>query len=515
MTVPSALAAGDPAPEGNAVGDVSVGDRYDVGTAALTDIWVDPVNGDDGHTGATRDQALRSIAAAWNQIPQSATLTNGVRIALTAGEYAAEDAPNYWESHWGTAVAPIVVESVDGPGAAHLPSMNVFEARYLYVLGISITSEFDPFHCEQCDHLLLRGVTLSGVGDIEVGAGPQETLKINQSTNVYVEDSDLSGATDNALDMVAVQYGRIVGNRIHRAVDWCAYTKGGAAYLLVSGNEFFDCGTGGFTAGQGTGFQFMTSPWINYEAYGVQVLNNVVHDVEGAAFGAAGGYDVVFAHNTAFRVGSRSQLVDVVLGRRGCDGAPDNADAVSHCQALHDAGGWGPIGEEQEIIPNRDVWFFDNLLINDAGHESGTQLLQVHGCRSVNTDATAVPSPTCATDGLRFVGNVLVDGAGAHPIAGDGSGCADSGSPCEESMLRRDNRINDVTVRLADVAGGDYCVASIEPPVAGVPVPDWTWDGHPAGPGTPEVPAPPRLSIDVSHDRHGAPRTAGSPPGAC
>jgi hypothetical protein len=67
------------------------------------------------------------------------------------------------------------------------------------------------------------------------------------------------------------------------------YTKGGSAYLSVADNEFFGCGTGGFTTGQGTGFEFMSSPWLHYEAYGVTVVNNVVHDVEGAGLGVNGG----------------------------------------------------------------------------------------------------------------------------------------------------------------------------------------------------------------------------------
>ena len=33
----------------------------------------------------------------------------------------------------------------------------------------------------------------------------------------------------------------------------------------------------------------------------VQVVNNVVSDVVGAAFGAWGGYNILFAHNTAYR----------------------------------------------------------------------------------------------------------------------------------------------------------------------------------------------------------------------
>lgn len=44
-----------------------------------------------------------------------------------------------------------------------------------------------------------------------------------------------------------------------------------AAYFLVAGNEFSNGGTTAFAAGQGTGFEFMTAPWIQYEAYDIKV----------------------------------------------------------------------------------------------------------------------------------------------------------------------------------------------------------------------------------------------------
>ena len=46
---------------------------------------------------------------------------------------------------------------------------------------------------------------------------------------------------------------------------------GGSAYISVSENEFFDCGTGGFTAGQGTGLEYMVAPWLHYSAYAITV----------------------------------------------------------------------------------------------------------------------------------------------------------------------------------------------------------------------------------------------------
>ena len=387
---------------------------------------------------------------------------------LVAGTYVAEDAPNYWEARHGTTTAPIVLESVDGPGRAALPPINAFDVRHLYVLGVAITSEFDPFHCERCDHLLLRDVTLAGVPDGRSGDRPQETLKVNQSSNVFVEDSVISGATDNAVDFVAVQLGHLTGNRIGGAEDWCAYVKGGSALLTVEGNEFADCGTGGFTAGQGTGFQFMEPPWLTYEASDIRVINNIVHDVDGAAFGVAGASDTLIAYNTAYRIGERSHLIEVVLGRRGCDGAPDDANAVAACRAQLVRGGWGTTGEELEIIPNRNVWFYDNVLINPSDFPTPDVHFQVHGCVDARTSETNIPGPAFAADGLVLAGNVILNGAEDVALFDEVAGCGGAGSSCVAAKLRRDNTINVAGLALIDPGAADYCVGRVPAGAAAV-----------------------------------------------
>src|SRR5262249_41117627 len=145
--------------------------------------------------------------------------------------------------------------------------INAFDLRFFYVIGLSIAPvpAGDAFHCERCDHVLLRGNELNGGGRNAHARGPDagahETMKANQSQDLYVEGNDIHGADDNAIDLVAVQYGHVVRNRVHDSVDWCMYAKGGSAYLRIEGNRFYDCGTGGITAGQGTGFEFMSAPW--------------------------------------------------------------------------------------------------------------------------------------------------------------------------------------------------------------------------------------------------------------
>lgn len=41
--------------------------------------------------------------------------------------------------------------------------------------------------------------------------------------------------------------------------------QGGSAYHIVARNTFNNCGTTGFGAGQGTAFQYMVPPWLQYE----------------------------------------------------------------------------------------------------------------------------------------------------------------------------------------------------------------------------------------------------------
>lgn len=49
-------------------------------------------------------------------------------------------------------------------------------------------------------------------------------------------------------------------------------------------------------------------------------MNNVIRDVTGAGLGVYGGYNILMAHNTLYRVGKRSHMLEIKLGDRSCDG---------------------------------------------------------------------------------------------------------------------------------------------------------------------------------------------------
>ena len=479
---------------------------YDIGSPVLRDLWVDPVSGSDSNSGATRAQALRTLSAAWELIPRGSVLKGtGYRIQLTAGLHPRPNIPVYLESRYGTFAFPIIFNSADGPHAARLGGdLNIFDTRYLYLIGLDITPDppGDVVHCELCDHFLVRDCALDGGNRIA-----QETLKANQSQYFYVESSDIHGAFDNAIDFVAVQYGQVLNNRIHDAQDWCEYAKGGSAYLRIEGNEYYDCGTGGFTAGQGSGFQFLSAPWIHYEAYDIKVVNNVIHDTEGAGLGVNGGYDILLAHNTLYRVGSRSHMLELVFGLRSCDGVPGDAGR-ERCQQYLDAGGWGTTivddGTNEVNIPNRNIYVYDNILYNPAGFVS-PQHFNIAAPRT-NAAGSGAPSPALADDGVRIRGNIIFNGNPSTPLGlGDESGCPSANATCNESQLRADNAINVFEPQLVNPAGGDFRLtaqSNVFGPMT-FALPSFSWSDAPTRPAVPQG----TLTNVVATDRAGVART--------
>lgn len=485
-------------------------ERYDVGEPVLLDRWVDPVAGSDDHDGATRATAMRTLTHAWRSLP--AALTEGVRIWLTPGVYDGA----YLESKRGTHAAPIVITASDGRASVTIGEgggiggLTFYNSAYVYLIDVTVASPSDPFHLDHCDHVLLRGVEVRGTR----GGGQTEAVKVNQSQHIYIEDSDVHGAGDNAIDFVAVQYGHIVGSRIHDANDWCAYTKGGSAYIRVADNEIYDCGTGGFAAGQGTGFQFMVAPWIHYEAYGIEVVNNVIRDTWGACLGVMGGYDILFAHNTCYRVGTRSHVLEVGLGGRGCDGHD-----VAACRPSLDAGGWGVLGDGGDFIPSRHVWLLANLVYNPPGVHAAWQHLSVGGPAAAPAESHLVGLQS-ADDDLRLRGNLVWNGPPEVPemslgVSGEGGACTDANPTCNPTQLVADNALNRVTPRLVDPANGDFRPTR-DPTWADVPIaalPPWDWSDRPTLSSGPQLPEGP-THRGAGRDRAGVLRGPDAPPGA-
>jgi hypothetical protein len=505
-----------------AVAAVAQTPRFDAGSPTLQQIFVDPSRGDDRASGRSAAEAVRTIIEAWNRVPRNTAAAPftaaGYEIVLQPGEYGETAIPHYMELRYGSAAAPIVWRAANGPGTATLRAgLNIANVAYLYFVDLDIVPApaADVFHCEACDHILLRRVTLSGgTRPVEGSEVPvaHETVKVNQSTNVYIEDSTIGGADDNAIDFVAVQDGHIIGNRVHAAGDWCGYVKGGSANILVDGNEFFDCGTGGFTAGQGTGLQFMSAPWVHYEAYGIRVVNNTVHDTEGAGLGVSGGYNVLIAWNTLYRVGRRSHVLEAGFGARSCDAA-DVAAERARCEALIAAGAWGTFavddGDNFVRIPNRHVFILNNVVFNPDGEGSEWQHFQVAGSYE-NAAGPGAPGSNRGDDDLRIAGNVIWNGPADHALGLGDDSCRDDHPTCSERYVRANNQINTRQPAFADLANGDVRPTGELAAARGVAVPDFGWDDRPS---TPRAPAG-EESNRIAFDRTGRPRGASDPPGA-
>jgi hypothetical protein len=484
---------------------------YDIGTPTVVDVWVDGTAGNDDNDGATRATALRTLTEAWDRIPAATLAGHGYRILLTPGIYAEDALPNYLESRWGTAAFPIILQSADAPRSARLAGdLNVFDVRYFYLIGLDMQPDpaGDVFHCEQCDHILIRDSRLDG-GRREA----HETMKVNQSQHVYVEDSTISGADDNAIDFVSVQYGHVLNSTIADAQDWCVYAKGGSAYLRIEGNEIFQCGTGGITAGQGTGFQFMSAPWLHYEAYDIKIVNNVIHDTEGAGLGVNGGYDILLAYNTLYRVGSRAHMLEVTFGNRSCDGQPGD-EGRERCQQNLSAGGWGTTivddGSNSVRIPNRNVWIYNNILYNPPGFDS-SQIFEVPGPWTAPQTGSNVTSPARADDGLVIRGNILFTTAASLGLSED-SGCNDDHLTCNAALILAENHVNTIEPELLNPSAGDF-----RPRTGGnlanatsLSIPNFPWADAPSPPTVPQG----TLNNLVLTDRAGATRVSNSTPGA-
>lgn len=478
---------------------------YDTGSPTYQTIWVDPQKGNDAANGDSRETALATLTAAWRAIPASTALPNAFRIAITQGTLEENQIPHYQESRWGSASHPLLIESVDGVGKAIINGpLNIFDCQYFYLVGLVIGDPVvgaDPLHFEACDHVLLRHCEVRGSRQLS-----HETLKINQSTHVYLENCFIHGAEENALDFVAVQYGHIRNCILSEAGDWAAYLKGGSAYFVLEGNVFSHAGTGGFTAGQGTGLEFMNSPWLHYEASDLKVINNVVHDVEGAAFGVNGGLRILIAHNTAYKIGTRSHLLEVVRGDRSCDG---NQAA---CQAFLNAGAWGTTRlDAAAAIPSRDVFLLNNLLYNPSGTMSQWQQLTIGGPQVNGAEFYPAGTVTCDTN-LVFKGNLVWNGPADHPLGIGDDACTSANPTCNEAQLLAQNWFNVAEPQLSDANNGDFRplfggnMGSFAPAALA----NFTATGQP---GPPDAPLG-SLANAVSRDFTGQPRSGRNAVGA-
>lgn len=452
------------------------GTSYDIGSPVLRDIWVDPVHGSDtSGTGATRARAYRTIARAWRDVPAHRRLSGtGYRLQLCPGSYRNDEA--FLEHRYGTYDHPVVLQAADGRNTAFLRyDLQIFSCNFVYLrdLVFEPANGGDGLHLDSCEYVVIRNCAIrGGPGAQRLG---QEALKANQCEYLYVEDSEIANAHGNALDYMCCRYGHIRGCKIHDADDWAAYVKGGSSDFLIESNEIWAGDAGGFTAGQGAGSEYLTAPWLLHEASNIRFVRNIVRDCFGAGFGVNGGYNILFASNTLYRVGARSHGLEVSFGLRSLDNATEAPIVDTYARW----GGWvqTQVAGEQRI-PNRSVYICNNILYNPMPYRSAWQHFEFTGPWRGNTNPR-IPFPAVTDDNLRIRGNILWNGPPDLELGiGDGTACQPSNPTCNAALLRARNHINEFAPQLVNPAGGDFR------PVPGGNVARTVFPAIPAFPGT-------------------------------
>ena len=224
--------------------------------------------------------------------------------------------------------------------------------------------------------------------------------------------------------------------------------------------------------------------------------------------GVNGGYNILMAHNTLYRVGQQSHVIEVALGIRGCDGD------TARCNANRAAGGWGmsKIGGE-EPIPNRNIYIYNNIVYNPAGYQSQWQHLAVRGPGTPSAGSN-IPTPARTDANLQIRGNLIWNGRPNHPLGVEesGEGCQPSNSACNATQLRTQNVINTLEPVFVDAAHynlrptkGSNIFGAMT-----FAIPDFAWSDAPTKPAL----SAGNLSNQVTKDRDENLRTASGPPGA-
>ncbi|MBU6333663.1 MAG: right-handed parallel beta-helix repeat-containing protein [Chloroflexi bacterium] len=483
---------------------------YPVGDPAYVDIVVSPA-GDDAQEGADAGSAarpFRSIQRAWRAVEHDAgdMRRHAYRILLEPGEYCGAylDRETAEQRSGATPATPLLITSADPDRRARIvfhsdvegcnrANITIFQADYVYLTDFDIRldrtwddvpvdgSTGDGFQCERCRHVLLRNMRISGFFS-EDDYSQTETVKLNQSEHIYIEDSEISGGGDNAIDAVGVRHGWWVRNVIHHARDWCLYAKGGSADILIEANLVSDCGTGGILAGQGTTMPFLVAPFLQYEAYHIVVANNIIHDVRGAGLGVNGGFNILFAYNTIVRAGNdenRNQLLELAPGVRDCavgEPSDEQPDPARGCRDALAAGAWGwTRADHGEFVPNRNVFVLNNLIVN-PDTISPIRLFRVDAPRDPESDWSG-PRPARFDEGLVVQGNIIATGGAEFTLDVAADRCGDA--TCNEAQLLADNQINAAAPMQWFIGDADYHPSGDSPAVTLAPRAMPTFDTSP------------------------------------
>ncbi len=476
-------------------------------------IYVSP-SGSDSNDGATRATPLQTLRAAWQKVP--AAPTRAVRIALLPGTYPFPAGSNSFFDKTGSPTTPITLAAADGAGTAVVAGGASFgRVKHFAIEDVEFRVRInEPYQSnnvlqvQASDQVALKRVRLFGPDYENPNAYViQEVLKVNQTTNFSVADSELAGSYQTALDFMAVHGAQVLRNRIHSANGWCAYVKGGSANIRVEGNEMWACTVGGFSAGEGSDHQFQLPPYLTYETYGVQIVNNVFRDMPGHGVGVQGSYNTLVAHNTFYNVAQSPRgygLALVAHGARSCGNQ-------TICDRYIALGGWSSTSSAwpPALVPNRHVWIHNNVFLQDGvSTQYGT--FAVYPSAPQPPTAVQLPNPALTDDDLRISGNIIWNVDRDLGVGAPSQGCQVGNPTCNAATLLAGNLFNTARPQLVNPSAGNWR------PVAGgtvfttptIQIPPFSWADAP--PGVPQGAS----NNTVATDRNGVPRTGAPVAGA-
>lgn len=502
---------------------------WDIGEPGpFVEVYVSPT-GNDANDGRTRQTPLRSLSTAWNRMTDTLLANSGYRINLMNGDHTC-DLPNcvpvLEQTIPTTRQHPIIIRAVDGPGSATVVGgLTLRNASNVYLMDFSIRSipgQEPPSEVLlgmfSGQNILLRNLRLIAPDPTQYPENDDvdASIGILNVTNIHLEQCQLQGQSENGVVVVGSQHVELLKNDIRGTEEWGIMAFAGTAYFKAEANIIRDCGRG-ITLGAASIPSLMTTPWIHYEIYDARVVNNLLHDITGVPLSVAGGYNVLIAWNTLYRVATdetkAAPLFQAVHGIRSCEGD-------SLCDDYRVLGGWGPdsTGDEEAPIPNRNVYLYNNVFHNPLPSRTLVSHFAVDA-PIPTTEGTNLPNPSRADQNVRIKGNAIWNGGdGQHGILmmvsvdGREPGCDPQNIDCNEIQLKQDNTINAFAPELVDPANGNYApkpggnLIGARTFIAA----DFSWADAPTNPPVPSGSVSTVIPLDFS----GGNRPAANSPGA-
>ncbi|MFM7680221.1 MAG: right-handed parallel beta-helix repeat-containing protein, partial [Roseiflexaceae bacterium] len=362
---------------------------YDTGVPQYTDIWVDPLHGDDSADGLTPATALQHLSTAWEQIPTTPSLSQtGYRLLLQPGSYDAAQIPSEFTARTGTAQYPIEIVAATPNTVTFTQPINLVHVAYVYIRDISVVATTSPaLSCTDCHHLLVTGSRFHGGG-----------IVVAQSHHIYVEDSVIDASDTTGITLRAVYDSHIQHTRVTQSAEACIQLQSGSASIRIETNTLSACGTYGIVTGPRSTLESMRSPWIHYDAYDVTVANNVITATTRAGIGIYGAYNALVAFNTLYDVGGTETAIAIGHAQRTCAGTI--SQGVPSCSAHMARRGWGTsnTASSGEAIPNRNIFIYNNLIVNPQTTQNQAHLAVAPAVTP--SIYSGIPAPSRADENL-------------------------------------------------------------------------------------------------------------------